>query len=142
MQFFTCYEMVFRRGFFIHQNLIYYDSPVFNAVEHKDGFPKKQFWKCALMWFSLHKNFSNFNIKFLTFGDVRASMFGYMCLFIFSPNKDFISWYKYNLVRLYKLRTFKGRRIAQKFPANGQRTRSNSSKNNLKKKLNQQLLWK
>lgn len=140
MQFFTCYDMVFRRGFFVQQQLFYYDSLLLNMFDNKLGFPKIFFFKYLSLWFNLHKNFLCFNTKLVSFGENGAMLFGYLCLFLFTPNNDFALWYKYNIVLLHKLRTYRGKRIALKFPVRGQRTRSNASKKNLSKKLNQQLL--
>jgi hypothetical protein len=142
MQFFTCYDMVFRRGFFVQQQLFCYDSNLLSMFENKFGFPKIFFFKYVSLWLNLHKNFFCFNLRLYSFGENAVMLFGYISLFLFTPNNDFSLWYKYNIVLLHKLRTRKGRRIALKFPANGQRTRSNSSKKNLSKNINQQLLWK
>lgn len=142
MQFFTCYDMVFRRGFFVQQQLIYYDNSVFSIFEKKFGFPKIFFFKYLILWLNLHKNFLRFNVSLLSFGENTIMSFGYLSLFLFTPNNDFSLWYKYNIVLLRKLHTRRGKRMALKFPVNGQRTRSNSSKKNLSKVNNQQLLWK
>ena len=127
MRFSICYTIVQKRGLFVHQSFFFYDRPIIDFLSYDHHKPVRFIRYCCLMWFDSHNSYINANKTFVDYLPYNYLNFGFFCLNHFVAFQPFSKLTSSRVIRLFKILTYRGRRICQRMPAHGQRTRSNSS---------------
>lgn len=125
MRFSTCFSLVAKRGFFIYQNFFSYERPLGAYFSGFMGRSSSNSRYLAL-WYEQHCSSIPFGTTFFDLGQSRSSLFGYFLLNMFPPHTSLESYTAAHILRLFKVLTYRGKRLSQRLPAHGQRTHSNS----------------
>ena len=127
MRFNICYSLVLKRGFFIHQSFFFYERPVLSSLTYDGGSGVPQFALASHIrgWFELHSSAMPTQKSFTALGASKAPLFGLLLISLFSPNLGYRKRYSNSVARLFKILTYRGKRLSQRLPARGQRSHSN-----------------
>lgn len=140
MRFFTCYSLTQKRGFFIYQSFFFYDRPISLFWEATPYLPMRHFFSYTQLLLNLHGDLYPGEDAIVDFLGEEAPRFGLFMLKLITPHLHPEARYEASVVRLARLGTTRGKRMAKRLPARGQRTRSNSNVQNLARKRNQKII--
>jgi hypothetical protein len=128
MRFSTCYSLITRRGFFIYQQFFAHEATLSTG-----GYFLKFAGRSTVvsryyaLWFEQHAFWIDQSTTYLAGGTARGVLFGFFMLNMFPPHLEFEQFRVGYTRRLFKILTYRGKRLSQRLPAHGQRTRSNSA---------------
>lgn len=125
MRFSTCYSLIDKRGFFIFQTFFSYETILLDLLDKMlgTGYSKNFYFLC---WCELFPKVIDSELWVGEYGLARIQGLGFFFLRRFIPHDKFQYQFFHNVLRLYLILSYRGRRHVQGLPIRGQRTHSNN----------------
>lgn len=125
MKFEQVLQIYWTKGFLFNRHLYSFDSSLNDLISDFGGFA--QFTKFQIVKrFEFNKVYLHWNPSFITYTKDFHRVLNIFFSQLGSVNNDYFEMKRYNLIRLYLIKSFRGRSQAIGKPSRGQRTWSNA----------------